>query len=246
LQRPWHTVGPVKKLVNSVLGRFDLQLVRSTTVLSHSLSSYFSLLKRLGFSPKHIIDVGANRGKWTKEAMRFFPHAHYTLVEPQDHLKLHVQDLIDAGTVTWICAGAADERGELPFAVLGRDDSSSFVRAPEAPERIRIVEVRTLNEIVSSSDAPFPELVKIDAEGFDLKVLTGASDLFGKTEIFLVEAMVCDNYDNTVLKVIQHMAAVGYQVMDITDLGRSPQNEILWVVEIAFVRVNSRLLDIRS
>ena len=39
----------------------------------------------------------------------------------------------------------------------------------------------------ASSGAGLPEMVKIDAEGFDLKVLAGASDLLGKTDIFLVE-----------------------------------------------------------
>ena len=29
--------------------------------------------------------------------------------------------------------------------------------------------------------------MKIDAEGFDVKVLAGASELFGQTEVFLVE-----------------------------------------------------------
>jgi hypothetical protein len=34
-------------------------------------------------------------------------------------------------------------------------------------------------------------MVKIDAEGFDLKVLEGASDLLGRTDIFLVEVAIC-------------------------------------------------------
>jgi FkbM family methyltransferase len=40
----------------------------------------------------------------------------------------------------------------------------------------------TLNKLVASSDAGLPEMVKIDAEGFDLKVLAGASDLLAKTD----------------------------------------------------------------
>src|ERR1700756_5422297 len=119
----------MKKLIQSILGRFGLQLVRSETVLSYSLSSYFALLKEIGFAPNHVLDVGANRGKWTREAIRFFPNAHYTLVEPQDHLKANVQSLIDAGKVSWVNAGAGNQLGELPFAISDRDDSSSFVVA---------------------------------------------------------------------------------------------------------------------
>jgi FkbM family methyltransferase len=236
----------MKKLLQSALGKCGLQLVRSETVLSYSLSSYFALLKRLGFAPKHIIDVGANRGNWTKEAIRFFPDAHYTLVEPQDHLKRYVQDLIDDGRVSWIGAGAGDAPGTLPFSVSTRDDSSTFVhirgqKSGNGPERM--VPIRTLNEIVSSSIAPVPDMVKIDAEGFDLRVLAGASQLIGRTEVFLVEAVIRGPYENTLQQVLRWMEKHEYRVMDITDLNRSPESGVLWLLEIAFVRVDSPLLE---
>src|SRR5262249_23232085 len=68
---------------------------------------FFSILKERGFVPEHIVDVGANRGCWTRTALKYFPDAYYTLVEPQDHLKTHVQDLLGMnGKIRWIGAGA--------------------------------------------------------------------------------------------------------------------------------------------
>jgi hypothetical protein len=43
---------------------------------------------------------------------------------------------------------------------------------------------------------------KIDAEGLDLEVLKGASNYFGKTEIFMVEAGVLSEFDNSFLKIL--------------------------------------------
>ena len=43
--------------------------------------------KQNNFKPKHIVDVGANRGYWTKEVMKIFPNAYYTLFEPQRDLQ---------------------------------------------------------------------------------------------------------------------------------------------------------------
>ena len=72
------------------------------------------------------------------------------------------------------------------------DNRSSFTPTPEAAQAngMRQVEipVTTLNEVVRSGGAPSPDIVKIDAEGFDLRVLAGASELVGKTDIFLLEA----------------------------------------------------------
>ena len=82
----------------------------------------------------------------------------------------------------------------------------------------------TLNEIVSASSAPPPEIVKIDAEGFDLKVLAGASDLLGKTDIFFVEVTICcPGHENTIARVVQRMDEAGYHVVDVTDINRSPK-----------------------
>lgn len=235
-----------KRLVHSTLKRFGYRLIHED-FLVYGLEPFFRCLKLLGFAPEHIIDVGANRGVWTRTAIDYFPDALYTLVEPQDYLKAYVEDLIKQGyKIRWLNAGVADTPGRLPFAISYRDDSSSFVLEQNAasgkqPGQI-MVDITTLNEIVAVAGTPMPEMVKIDAEGFDLKVLAGASDLFGKTEIFLVEAVVYGEHENKLLEVIHRMADRGYRLLDITDLNRSPKYGNLWVCELAFLRNGSSLL----
>ena len=258
-----------KQLVQALFGTLGLRLMRlgafdeslkafgetlKANLVSSSLDTFFSTLKERGFAPKHIIDVGANHGHWTRAALKYFPQAYYTLVEPQDHLRSHVQDLLTGdGRVRWIGAGASDNLGTLPLCIPPhRDDSSSFVfttshlgclRKIAGMSQIE-VPVTTLNEIVRTSDAPFPDLVKIDAEGFDLKVLAGASRLVGKTDIFLLEATICARgLENTLENVIQTMAHLGYRIFDITDRNYSSKYGVLWLCELAFLRNGSHLLD---
>jgi FkbM family methyltransferase len=214
---------------------------------SANLNPFLSLLKQLDFAPARIIDVGANRGEWTRTALQFFPQARYTFVEPQEHLKAHVQALLDGDyKLDWISAGVADRAGRLAFTIAARDDSSTFVLSKEQAEasggRQVEVEVKTLNQITTSSKSGMPDMVKIDAEGLDLKVLAGASELIGKTEIFLVEAAVCAPLENSVAGVMQFMSNAGYQLIDITDLNRSPKFGVLWLLEMAFLRKGSSLM----
>jgi FkbM family methyltransferase len=242
----------VKKLVQSTFKKFGLRLVRdhslaqagAASASNAGLDCFFTALKGLGFHPNHIIDIGANRGSWTRKALAYFPEAHYTLVEPQDHLKVHIGDLLARGCkITWINAGAADQSGSLPFTISYRDDSSTFAPVQVDAGTARIsVPVMTLNEIASGADAPLPEIVKIDAEGFDLKVLAGASDLLGKTDVFFVEvAICCPGLENTIARVVRRMDEAGYRVVDITDINRSPRHGVLWLCELAFLRNASSL-----
>jgi FkbM family methyltransferase len=182
---------------------------------------------------------------WTRAAFKYFRDPVYTLVEPQDHLRSYSQDLVAQGCkLNWINAGCGDFCGTLPLIVSHRDDASTFVdRHHNRTARRITVPIITLNQLVASSDAGLPEMVKIDAEGFDLKVLAGASDLLGKTDIFLVEAVAwgAGGADNSVSEVVRFMAEAGYNLVDITDLNRSPKYGVLWLCELAFLRVGSPL-----
>jgi FkbM family methyltransferase len=244
----------VKKLIHSSLRKLGYRIVKidDGPKTSEGLDPFFKLLRRFGFAPKHILDIGANRGLWTREALKCFPEARYTLVEPQDYLKAYIQDLLDGGIkIQWINVGASDGSGTLPFTITNSDGSCSFVysevEASAAGFEQRMLPIKTVNEIVASVGGDLPEMVKIDTEGLDLKVLAGASNLFGKTDIFLVEAVLRDGaYKNSVEEVIKFMANVGYRLLDITDLNRSPRYGVLWLCELAFLRNGSPLFNAAS
>jgi FkbM family methyltransferase len=162
------------------------------------------------------------------------------LVEPQQHLRPSVQDLEVKHQVRWINAGCADSPGYLPLAGAEQDHSSSFCTAQPGQTTI-LVEIKTLDQIVAGN--PIPDLVKIDAEGYDLKVIEGAKSLLGKTDVFLVEAMICGEYENTAHAVINRIAQAGYSIIDITDLNRSYKTGALYLVELASARNGSALLE---
>lgn len=210
---------------------------------------FFTLLKRYGFAPRCIVDVGANRGHWTRTAFAHFPDAQFLLVEPQAHLRAHVDDLERAGCrLRWITAGAGERAARMPFTVAPHDVSSNFGMTPAAAAahgyRQVEVEIRTLDEMIASSGLPVPEMVKIDAEGFDLKAVAGATQLVGRTDVFFLEAAVCaGGIENTMASVIATMDRLGYQMIDITDINRSPKHGVLWLCELAFLRKGSPLLE---
>ena len=122
----------MKQIIHFILGKLGYRIVRieDGPRRSERLDPFFILLKRFRFAPKHILYVGANRGLWTREAIKFFPEACYTLVEPRDYLKTHIQDLLDRGSkIQWIHAGASDCPGTMPFILSSRQRAYSYVRA---------------------------------------------------------------------------------------------------------------------
>jgi hypothetical protein len=42
---------------------------------------YYNHIKKCGFEPVGVLDVGANRGEWTKANQAIFPNADYLMIE---------------------------------------------------------------------------------------------------------------------------------------------------------------------
>jgi FkbM family methyltransferase len=230
----------MKRLIHAAFGAIGLQITKKQDRYG-SLEHFFATVKNLGFEPTYIIDVGANHGEWTRKSLIYYPNAAVTMIEPQEHLKVNVQDLLTRPNIKWITAGAGSENKVVKFTIAERDDSSTFVLSEQeaAKHGMKQIDMQlvTLNKVVADNGSKIPELIKIDAEGLDLDVIDGASDLIGKTEIILLEAAVCAHgIDNKISLTISKMNELGYQPFDITDLNYSPRQGILWLVEIVFVR----------
>src|SRR5687768_12049854 len=76
------------------------------------LDNFFSVLNQINFYPKHIVDVGANHGTWTREAIKYFPDAFFTLLEPQFHMELSIADIVEIyPKVKFHAVGAGSKEG---------------------------------------------------------------------------------------------------------------------------------------
>ncbi len=132
-----------------------------------------------------MLDVGANEAGWSREVARTFPHAVFTLIEPQAHLEPQLEAFCrEHPGSPWIQAGAGSENGMQAFhRNEGDSTASTFDLTAEEKEQFgdAVVEVPivTLDHVCADVIGTIPELVKIDAEGFKYEILKGATSLVG-------------------------------------------------------------------
>jgi FkbM family methyltransferase len=204
------------------------------------ISNFFECVKQSGIDVKLVIDIGANRGGWTTDVMTVFANADFHLFEPQGEL-LAESELNRNPKITINNVAVSDRIGKSLFTLNPHRDDSSTLRLSEGEAMERgwqqvEIEITTIDEYLNSRNLPIPQIIKIDAEGHDLEVLKGASRVFGKTEVILVEAAIVNKtLNNSILKVINEMDERGYRLFEITDLNRPFKHKVLWLVELAFV-----------
>jgi FkbM family methyltransferase len=216
------------------------------------VSCLWNLASR-GFEPRHIVDVGANHAKWSREASRVFPRSSYTLIEPQKEMEPFLSRFCAGhGNRRFLIAGAGASNGQLEFTVHPNTVSSSFAYSPE--ERMkhglksRMVPLVTIDHVAKTILGAVPDIIKIDAEGFEQEVVKGSQSLLGKTEVIFLEwnFLGKPSEPNEAYNLISFMAERDYVLYDFTWFGRRKFDGALELCEAAFVRRDGYLRSLNN
>ena len=194
-------------------------------------------LKSFGFEPKNILDIGANKGKWTLEIKKkVFPKAEYTLIEAIDYEELeklsvkhdninYKNILLDEieHFVTWY---EKRNTGDSLF----KENTGYFDDCKE------IKRSATTLDLVFNKNEVF-ELIKIDCQGAEIPILKGGNNLVQKSSVIILEVPFMGEYNIGAPNFYEHinyMENIGYRVFDIVELHRV--DNILIQIDIIFIK----------
>ena len=211
--------------------------------------SFLEDIKARGFVPRGFLDIGANRGDWSKMALEVFPGARSVLVEPQDEMESYLRCLCATDPrCRYFKCGAGREVGELVLT-LWEDTYGSSYTVPKNEKLIkegtqRSTPIRTVDGILRELGPSFvPDLVKVDVQGFELEVLSGGKSLFGLTEVFILETTLLVRNETawpSIRTVIEYMGKRGYEIYDLTSFLRKPSDGTLGQLDFAFVKIQGK------
>lgn len=199
-------------------------------------------LKQRGWSPESVVDVGSFQGDWSRMARGLWPAARLAMIEPNTQLTDRLRSVAKELDAEFHCAllGAA-EGGEVDFHVMD-SGSSVLEERSSVPRHRELRRLRTLDSTLPEWDAI--DLLKIDAQGYELEILKGAGRLLPRTKSVLLEISVIQtNQDAPLLHdVIASMKTQGLVSCEILEIHRRPLDMALNQVDVLFVREDSVLL----
>jgi FkbM family methyltransferase len=177
---------------------FDL--VRRTRRPEHSLLG----VRALGIET--IIDVGANVGQFAREALSLFPAARVLSFEPvpEAFRALSAWAATTNGRVTALNVAVGERNGEIQmFKHADFTASSSLLQTtgtcedlfPQTSKQEQInVRLSTLDAALEGQDLRRPVLLKLDVQGYEDRVIRGASKTLGAASAVIVEVDIAPLY----------------------------------------------------
>ena len=90
----------------------------------------------------------------------------------------------------------------------------------------------------------YPVFLKIDAQGYELEILRGATNVLEKAEAVLLEIAIIEINEQAPLlhDVVQFMKDISFVTYDIVEIHRRPLDGALNQIDVIFVREESALI----
>jgi FkbM family methyltransferase len=137
------------------------------------------------------VDVGANVGFHTRRAARLVgPTGRVIALEPAPNtLRLLRLNTAELGNVTVLPVAAADGQGHAPFYIRTAGDTSSLLPSREG----HVIQVETVTLDAALAGIERVDLLKVDVEGCEYRVLKGAQGVIGRTRPAVIFEHLCHN-----------------------------------------------------
>lgn len=209
------------------------------------MSMWWSLenMKRCGFEPASVIDVGAFMGDWTNRVRAIWPTAKFLMVEPQPNKQERLRAMCNDSVwlEPYILGAAAAE--SVPYHMDDLGGSSVLEQCQDKCAVVEPLPMTTLDALTGKLRLRGPILLKADVQGYELEVLRGATATLANTEAILLEVSTLPYNLRAPLfaDVIAFLAERGFLVYDLCSMHRRQSDDAAFQVDVLFARENSAL-----
>lgn len=235
----------VKNGMKFIAGRLGYDFVPSRINRSSELRT-LRILKRLGIDL--IIDIGANDGQFALNCRRIGYRGEILSFEPLRDEHASLLRLAEADPLWTIAERMAvgDHEGQVEINVAGNSQSSSIlpmlgIHTEALPEsryiEKQVVPMHRLDDAIGEKGKGRSILLKLDVQGLEPQVLSGASEMLPEVAALRIEMSLVPLYDGEILmaQMSSMLEQKGFQLWDLEPIFRNPLNDRLLQVDGVFV-----------
>jgi FkbM family methyltransferase len=210
----------IRKIVNQLLSFVGLKVTRTGSgifgsakklvrpaeesfKLGPSAEDKFKWIQGMGI--KTVIDVGAHAGESARQFHQIFPDAMIYSFEPLHDCFVELNSVMkNVPDFKSFNLALGDKEGTLDIHRSAFSSSSSLLKMaklhkeafPFSSEETReTIHINTLDNVAKELDLEENILLKIDVQGYELKVIDGSKNILNKVKVIIVETSFRELYE---------------------------------------------------
>ena len=205
-----------------------------------------SELKKIGFNPNTILDIGAHTGQFYKWAKDVWPQSFIWMIEANECHKTILNNLTYLNNDQYTIATMGDTERKVNFYTRKdkpHTQGASYYKESDywdIPQLVMEIPktLQTLDNIFTE-DSSF-NLIKMDTQGSELDIIKGGEKLCRKADYILLEVAVVEYNEKAPLEkeVISFMKDFDFE--DIMVIGKHTDGEKIIQKDIVFKNLNKK------
>ena len=212
-------------------------------------------IKSMNIFPKTIIDIGANKGMFSKTSNYLYKDAKIIAYEPLKECYKQLKKLSDS-IPSFECynyaLGNKIEKGKIFRSDY--DYSSSLLKMADLHKEafpisdkveIEDIQISTLDEVLYNRELEKPILVKIDVQGYENFVIEGANEILKKTDILICELSFYRLYIEQVLfeDLYNQITKLDFRFIGTLNELLHPINSAILQIDGLFIKNNFKTIN---
>ena len=245
----------MKRFLRSILWKFNYEIIELKPKYRHGaldkegLLKEFKWLQSLHF--KTIIDVGANEGQFSEKMRLLFPSAQLFIFEPlPGAFELLSKNFKNDNKASLFRKGCGAQKGSFIIHQNESSASSSLLQMTDehtsnfkeavATTQVQI-EIDTLDSLLQDHKLEHPVLLKMDVQGFEDKVIAGATQTLEQSDLVISELSFFELYKGQPLfnKIYELLLNKGFVYCGSLEQLHSPENNKILQQDGIFRRYKS-------
>lgn len=173
-------------------------------------------IRRFGIKPRCILDIGAHQGQSAIAYADSFAGSQVFAFEPvSSNFSQLMKATASRPQIIPVCAAVGGQSGKANIS-LHPDNSEAHSLVRKSGNQVESVDVTTIDEFCADKNIQ-PDIIKIDAEGFELQVLAGAKRTLTSVKAIVAEATLSST-NNRHIQLTELIEAVpGFNLAGIYD-----------------------------
>jgi len=216
-------------------------------------------LRRLGFQPSMIYDIGASNTVWSVMASLVFSQAQFELFEPLAEIsdaynkkkRTHpaIREFLANKTyrIHPIALGAFN--GTTEFHHFEGDAGSTSLEMDHAPANARKLKIpmRRLDDYVRDQEILPPDLIKMDTQGAEAEIIKGGANAFRQASAVFIECWLAKGYGKRtplLATIANLLSKFGFDLFDFGDEFRADDGT-LQAKDVLFLKRDIPLIPVK-